>query len=154
MLYSIFSMEIGAKKETLSFDSVSFLLCKWQLALLTHTSEAVAAVDGTIGLGLEGNLSLAAAGCASSSEILTGATSSSLASVTASLAALGLILEPALGVELLLTSGEHELLTTFFAYQSLVFVHCKYPLFDFPGPEKTDIAGIKILRSAFADFAR
>ena len=105
------------KKETLSNDSVSFsyVVLLRQLALLAHTSEAVAAVDGTIGLGLEGNLSLAAAGSAGSGEILTGATGSSLASITASLAALGLILEPALGVELLLTGGENEFVAALFA---------------------------------------
>ena len=85
------------------------------LAVSTHLSEALAAEHGTVGLGLEGNLSLAAAACAGSGEELTGATGSILASVTASLAALGLILEAALCVELLLTSGEHELIATLFA---------------------------------------
>ena len=84
--------------------------------LLAHLSEALAAVDGTIGLGLEGNTSLAAAGSADSGEVLTGTASSVLASVTAGLAALGLVLEAALSVELLLTSGEHELLAALFAH--------------------------------------
>ena len=86
-----------------------------QLALLTHLGEALAAIDRTVGLGLERNLGLAAASCADCGEVLTGATSGVLASVTACLAALGLILEAALCVEFLLTSGENELLTTLFA---------------------------------------
>ena len=81
----------------------------WQkLAVSAHLSEALAAEHGTVGLGLEGNLCLAATTGAGSGEELTGATGSILASVTAGLAALGLVLEAALCVELLLTGGEHE----------------------------------------------
>ena len=87
-----------------------------QSAVGAHLSEALAAVHGTVGLGLEGNLRLAAATSAGSGEELTGATGSVLASVTASLAALGLVLEAALCVELLFTGGEHELIAAFFAY--------------------------------------
>ena len=83
---------------------------------LSLTSEALAAVNRTIGLGLEGNLCLAAAGCAGSGEELTGTAGSSLASVTAALAALGLVLEASLSVELLLTSRVHELVAALFAY--------------------------------------
>ena len=86
------------------------------LAVGAHLSEALAAVDGTVSLGLEGHLGLAAAAGAGCGEELTGATGSVLASVTASLAALGLVLEAALCVELLLTGGEHELLATLFAH--------------------------------------
>ena len=85
-----------------------------QLAV-AHLSEALAAVYGTIGLGLEGNLGLAAAVSAGSGEELTGTTGSVLASITAVLAALGLVLEALLSVELLLTSGEHELVAALFA---------------------------------------
>ena len=86
-----------------------------QLAVGAHLSEALAAVHGPIGLGLEGHLGLATAARAGSGEELTGATGSVLASVTASLAALGLVLEAALCVELLLTGGEHELVAALFA---------------------------------------
>ena len=86
-----------------------------QLAICAHLSEALAAENGTIGLGLEGNLSLAAATCAGSGEELTGATGSVLASITAGLAALGLVLEAALCVELLLTCGENEFVAALFA---------------------------------------
>ena len=94
-----------------------------QLAVGAHLSEALAAEHGTVGLGLEGNLSLAAAACAGSGEELTGATGAVLASITASLAALGLILEAALSIESLLTCGENELVAAVFALQSLIFVH-------------------------------
>jgi hypothetical protein len=87
-----------------------------ELAVSTHLSEALAAEHGTVSLGLERHLSLAAATSAGSGEEFTGATGSVLASVTASLAALGLVLEAALCVELLLTSGEHELVATLFAH--------------------------------------
>ena len=66
---------------------------------------------------------LAAAGSAGSGEELPGAAGGVLASVAAGLAALGLVLEAALSIELLLTGGEHELLTALLANQSLVFVH-------------------------------
>jgi len=106
------------------------------LALLTHTSEAIAAVHGTIGLGLEGHLGLTAAGSAGRGEVLARTAGSGLAGVTARLAALGLVLEAALGIELLLTGGEHELLATFLTYQSLVFVHdFTLSLLCCPGPE-------------------
>ena len=87
-----------------------------KLAVSTHLSEALAAENGTIGLGLEGHLGFAAATSAGSGEELTGTAGVVLASVTASLAALGLVLEAALCVELLLTSGEHELVATLFAH--------------------------------------
>ena len=89
----------------------------WQkLAVSAHLSEALAAEHGTVGLGLEGHLGLAAAAGAGSGEEFTGAASGVLAGVTASLAALGLVLEATLSVELLLTSGEHELVAALFAH--------------------------------------
>ena len=106
------------------FSASSFIFGK--LAFVAHLSEALAAENRTIGLGLEGNLSLATATSAGSSEELTGTTGSILASVTAALAALGLVLEATLSVESLLTSGEHELIAALFANQILIFVHCFY----------------------------
>ena len=85
------------------------------LSALAHLSEALAAVHRTVRLGLKGNLGLATAGSANSSEELTGATSGVLASITASLAALGLVLEAALCVELLFTGGENEFVAALFA---------------------------------------
>ena len=86
-----------------------------QLAFCAHLSEALAAENGTVGLGLEGNLCLTTATGAGSGEELTGATGAVLASVTASLAALGLVLEAALCVEFLLTSSENEFVAALFA---------------------------------------
>ena len=85
------------------------------LALLAHLGEAIAAVDGAIALGLEGHTGLATAGSADSGEVLAGTTSGVLAGVAAALAALGLILEAALRIELLLAGGENELLTALLA---------------------------------------
>ena len=87
-----------------------------QLALLTHLGEALAAIDRTIGLGLKGNLGLAAAGSANSGEVLAGTAGSVLARVTAALAALRLVLETTLCVEFLLAGSEYKFLTTFLAY--------------------------------------
>ena len=83
--------------------------------LLPHLGEALAAVHGTVRLRLERNAGLAAAGGADSGEILTGAAGRVLAGITAGLAPLGLVLEAALSVELLLTGGEHELLAALLA---------------------------------------
>ena len=85
-------------------------------AFCLHLGKAVGAVNGTIGLGLKGNLGLAAACSTGSSEELSGTTGSILAGIAASLAALGLILETALSVELLLTSSENELVAALFAF--------------------------------------
>ena len=93
------------------------------LALCTHLSEALAAVYGTVGLGLEGNLCLAAAACASSGEELTGTASIVLTCIPAGLAALGLVLEATLCVEFLLTCGEYKLVTAILARQCLVLKH-------------------------------
>jgi len=91
------------------------LLSVRRSGLLSHLSEALAAVNGTIGLGLKGNLCLAAASSADCGKELTGTTGSVLACVAACLAALGLVLETTLSVELLLTCGKYELVTTLFA---------------------------------------
>ena len=109
-------------------DHFSCLLEDYRLAVGTHLSEALAAVHGTVGLGLEGNLCLAAAACAGSGEELTGATSAVLAGIAACLATLGLVLEAAFSIERLLTGGENKLLTAIFALQSLIFVHLEIPL--------------------------
>ena len=89
--------------------------CTGGLGLLSHLSEALAAVDGTIGLGLKRNLCLAAAGSAGSGKELAGTTGGVLARVAADFAALGLILETALCIKLLLSCGKNELVTTLFA---------------------------------------
>ena len=84
-------------------------------AVLSHLCKALAAVHRTVSLGLKGNTSFLAAGCAGSIEELSGATNGVLASVTASLAALGLVLEASLSVEFLLAGSENELITALFS---------------------------------------
>ena len=96
-------------------DAPSESIKNLTLGFLSHLGEAVAAVNRTIALGLEGHAGLAAASCAGSGEVLTGTTGSVLAGVAAGLAALGFVLEASLGIELLLTGGEHELRATFLA---------------------------------------
>ena len=80
-----------------------------------HLGKAIAAVHRAIISGLEGHTSLAAASCAGCGEEVTGTTSSILACVAASLAALRLVLEATLCIELLLARGEYELITALFA---------------------------------------
>jgi len=96
--------------------------------LLSHLREALTAVDRTVRLRLKRNSGLAAAGSAGSSEELSGSTDSVLASVTAGLAALGLILEALFRIEFLLTGGENELCAALFALQRFVFEHDKSSL--------------------------
>ena len=94
-----FLFPIVPRRQTKRAPAWGALWINWQSALLlAHLGEALAAVDGTVGLGLERHPSLAAAGSAHSGEILTGAAGGILAGVTAGLAALGLVLEAALGV--------------------------------------------------------
>jgi len=87
-----------------------------KLAFSAHLSEALAAVHRTVGLGLKGNLGLAAAACAGSGKELAGTAGVVLTGVTACLAALGLILEATLCVEFLLTGGENKFVAALFAY--------------------------------------
>lgn len=86
-----------------------------KLVALLKLCEAVAAIYRTIGFGLKRNSCFFTALSANSCEILSGATSCVFASVTAGLAALGLILETALCVKFLLTCSKYELFTAFFA---------------------------------------
>ena len=92
------------------------------------SGEALAAVDGTIALGDEGHGSGLAASSAGGLEHLAGSGSAvGLTGSAALTAAGGLILEALLGIELLLTSGEHELGAAITAYQRLVFVQVGDP---------------------------
>ena len=89
-----------------------FFACK----LSSSVCKAVAAVDGAVAAGLEGNLALLAAlgaNCIIHGALGTG--SLALTGSTAGSAALRLVLEAALSVELLLTGGENELVAAIFA---------------------------------------
>jgi len=112
------------------------VLSKSLLLLLADLCKALAAIDGTIGLGLKGDLRLAAAAGAHCGKILPGTAGSGLTGFPAGLAPLGLILEAPLSIELLLTGGKHELLATFFAHKRFVFVHVlTLSLIRRPGPD-------------------
>ena len=80
-----------------------------------HLCKAIAAVHRTIISGLEGYAGFSAAGSAGGGEELTGTTGSVLAGIAAGLAALGLVLEALLRIELLLAGGEYELIAALFA---------------------------------------
>jgi hypothetical protein len=108
--------EKRAKRTPCFHGVLHYAQCVRNLGLLAHLSEALGAVDGTISLGLEGNLGFLTASSAGGGEELTGATGSLLTSVTAALAALGLVLEAALSVELLLAGGENEFVAALFAH--------------------------------------
>ena len=88
------------------------------LRLSAMLVEAVTAINRTVVLRLKGHLSLLAAVSASDLEhlaLLTAITAAA-ALVAAITAACRLILKTLLGIELLLTGGESELLATLFAY--------------------------------------
>ena len=71
---------------------------------------------------------LAAGGSDGGSVEPEGSAGGVLASVTAGLAALGLILEALFRIEFLLTGGENELCAALFALQRFVFEHDKSSL--------------------------
>ena len=98
---------------------------------LTHLSEALAAVNQSVLTRLVRYTSLAASACAYSSEHLARSLCAALASCTAVLASLGLMLEALLSVELLLASSEYELVAAVLTYQCLVFVHNHLPHFEY-----------------------
>ena len=96
------------------------------LVAFLHLSEALAAVNRTVLTGTERNLAgLAAVGAYSVKHLSLGA-GIVLAGISALSASLRLVLEALLCIELLLTSGEYELLAALFAYQCLVCVHSFY----------------------------
>ena len=126
MRMCFYSFFLQKRKKRTADSAVLFLN---ELVVLLHCCEALAAINGTIIGGLEGNLCFFAAVCANSSKVFSCLLGSVLLSVSAGLASLGLVLETFLGIEFLLTCGEHKLLTTILAYQCLVFVHLLYLVF-------------------------
>ena len=122
--YRLFTWKKAKKRRTERFSVIALTFKRYKLP--AHRGEALAAIDGAVVLGNERNSGLSAAirtrggvGFAGSARSRTAG----LASLTASLAAGGLILEALLGIKLLLTGGEHKFLPTVFAYQRFVFVH-------------------------------
>jgi hypothetical protein len=83
---------------------------------LPRFSEAVTAIDRSVGLWLKRDLCFVSAFSANSSEILPWTTSGSFPVVAACFAPLRFILEATLCVKLLFAACEYELCATFFAY--------------------------------------
>ena len=91
---------------------------------LLFISEAVAAVDGTVGAGLKGNFAfLSAFGANCVIHLACAVVGGVFALCAALFAALGLVGEAFLGIKLLLTGSESEFLSAFLADQGLVCVH-------------------------------
>ena len=101
--------------------------------LLSRAScfEALAAVNGSVAAGLEGELSLAAALRADSDKVLALASLSILFLVAASIAALRLILEALFSIELLLARREDEFLAAISACEGYVLVNDFFSIFYF-----------------------
>ena len=89
--------------------------------------EALAAVNGSVIAGLERNLCGLSTFRTNRIKHLTLAATLTLASITASLAANGFILESFFRIELLLSCGKDELRATIFAHQHFVFEHVSFP---------------------------
>ena len=92
--------------------------------------EAFAAVYRSVVGGLEGDLRFAAAFSANCGEHFLGSTGSLLSCISASLAALGLVLEAAFCVEFLFACGKYKFVAAILAGECLVFVHWCSPLVD------------------------
>jgi hypothetical protein len=98
-------------------------------AFASHLSEAIAAVNRPVGLGLERHLGFLAAPCAGSGKELSGTLSGCLSHIAAGLAALGLILKASFGIKFLFARGKGELFAAFFTHQCFVLIHGKSSLF-------------------------
>ena len=101
-----------------------------ELVFASHAGEALAAVHRPIGLRLERHLGLSAAGCTNSRKILARTTGGVLTGITAGFASLGLVYETLGSIKFLLAGGEYKFSATFFADESLVFVHLIYLALD------------------------
>ena len=84
--------------------------------ILLHLSEALAAVNGSVLSGLEGDLCFLAAVSANSVIHLPALSGRILSCVTAILAANGLVGEAFLSKKLLLACGEYELISAILTY--------------------------------------
>ena len=86
--------------------------------------KAIAAIDGTVVLGKEGNLRFFATACAYGGVHLTGSVGTIVfVGLAAGLATRGLVLETLFGVEFLLTGGESEFGTAVSANERFVLEH-------------------------------
>ena len=104
----------------------------------SHSSEACAAVYGSVIGGLEGNLCFAAAISALANEqLLFGLSTAVLLCLTASSAHLGLVLEALFSVEFLLACGEYKFVLAFLTSQCDVLIHDFSSLCEFFYPGRT-----------------
>jgi hypothetical protein len=94
-----------------------------ELAVFSHASETIAAVDGTIRFGFEGHSGFVATIGTNSCEVLSRGAGCIFAGVAAGFAALWLIHEAALSEEFLFPGCENEFVSAIFAHQCFVFVH-------------------------------
>ena len=85
------------------------------LLLLLHSCIAVAAVYGSVAVGLEGNLSFFTAVSACGGEEFSCGLCSVLSCIAAGFASLGLVLEAFFCIEFLFTGCENEFVTAIFA---------------------------------------
>ena len=113
------------QKHRLSYGGVFVCRLSSSQKLSVSVLEALAAINGAIVVGLEGNLALLTALCANSGEHLASASlaTACLTSGAAIAASLRLVGEALLSVEFLLASRENELLSAILADQCLVSVH-------------------------------
>ena len=98
--------------------------------LLLGSGISFAAIYRSVVRGLEGNLCFLAALCACGCKELSGGLACVLSCVAARLTSLGLVLEAALCVELLLACGENEFCAAILTNQCLVFVHADFTSLD------------------------
>ena len=94
-----------------------------KVLFFSHLCKALAAVYRSVFTRLEWNLSFLAARSTDSCEHFTLWLRCILARIAAGLASLGLVYETLGSIEFLLTGGENKFSATFFADESLVFVH-------------------------------
>jgi len=96
------------------------------ILLFLHCCEALAAIYGSVAVGLERNLCFLTTVSTNSCEHLTRRLTRILTEIAASLTSLGLVLESFLCIELLLACGKDKFLSAIFALKGLVLVHWYY----------------------------
>ena len=123
-------------KKRCTVSRTSFSVSNEERLVASSGCEALAAVY-SLALGrIEGNLAFLTAVSTDGGEHLARTLRTVLASITACLATLGLVLEALLSVEFLLTGGEHEIVAAILALQCLVLIHVFYLTWYFFAPRR------------------
>ena len=104
-------------------DEKVMLFSVFRVVGRSHLFKAFTAIYRTVVSGNKRNASYAAASTTYSFMHLSGSAGCVFTLVTAGFAALGLVYETFLGVELLFTGRENEFVSAFLADESFVFVH-------------------------------